>query len=74
MRYANIKEKHTVNEQDLENAKRRFDDILDRSQKLGVLDINFSGAKSASALECYERTLEIIENNSERFDKLEAEK
>jgi hypothetical protein len=52
-----------------EKDKRRLANIHNRSEKLGVLDINFSGAESADTLKCYERTLDIIEKNKRRFDQ-----
>jgi hypothetical protein len=51
-----------------EEDKARFAKVRSRAKALGVLDINFSGAESADSLECYERTLDIIEKNKERFD------
>jgi hypothetical protein len=50
--------------------KVRFDAIRSRADKLGVLDINFSGADSTDSLECYEYTLDIIEENKETLDRL----
>jgi hypothetical protein len=50
--------------------KERFAVVRRRADKLGVLDINFSGADSTDSLECYERTLDIIEENKETLDRL----
>jgi hypothetical protein len=52
-----------------ERDKARFAVVRSRAENLGVLDINFSSAESADSLECYERTLDIIEQNKERFDR-----
>jgi hypothetical protein len=52
-----------------ESDKARFAAVRSKAENLGVQDINFSGAESASSLECYERTLDIIEQNKERFDR-----
>jgi len=52
-----------------EKDKARFATVRNRAEKLGVLDINFSGAESSDSLECYERTLDIIEKNKERLDR-----
>ena len=52
----------------MDEDKARFETVRRRAEKLGVLDINFSGAESADSLECYERTLDIIEKNKERYD------
>ena len=52
-----------------EKDKARFATVRTRAEKLGVLDINFSGAESTDSLECYERTLDIIEKNKERLDR-----
>ncbi|MDR2096423.1 MAG: hypothetical protein LBP76_13050 [Treponema sp.] len=46
----------------------RFAAVRSKAERLGVHDINFSG-ESADSLECYERTLDIIEKNKERFDR-----
>jgi len=62
-----------MNVQSLQREKERFDEVRARAERLGVLDISFSGAESANTLDCYERTLDIIERNSERFDRNEAE-
>jgi hypothetical protein len=51
-----------------EADKERFDKVRTKAEKLGVLDINFSGPKSVDILDCYEFTLDIIEKNKERFD------
>jgi len=55
--------------QTVQKKKERFEEVQTRAEKLGVLDINFSGAESADSLECYEKTLEIIERNKARYDK-----
>jgi hypothetical protein len=52
-----------------EDTKKRFDAIRDRAQRLGVLDISFSGTGSSDSLECYERTLDIIEENKAVLDR-----
>jgi hypothetical protein len=52
-----------------EDDKRRFNAVRERAASLGVLDINFSQTDSSSSLECYERTLDIIEENKETFDR-----
>ena len=52
-----------------EEDKARFAAIRSRAEKLGVLDINFSGAESTDSLACYERTLDIIEKNKDRLDQ-----
>jgi len=62
-----------MNVQSLQREKERFDEVRTRAERLGVLDISFSGVESANTLDCYERTLDIIERNSERFDRNEAE-
>jgi hypothetical protein len=49
--------------------KARFDNVRTKSKEMGVLDINFSTKKSSGSLECYERTLEIIEKNKKRYDQ-----
>ena len=46
-----------------EDVKKRFDSVRERAQRLGVLDISFCKSDSVSSLECYERTLDIIEQN-----------
>ena len=52
-----------------EKDKARFNAIRNRAEKLGVLDINFSGAESTDSLECYEPTLDIIEKNKSRLNR-----
>lgn len=52
-----------------EDDKRRFNAVRERAASLGVLDINFSRTDSSSSLECYERTLDIIEENKETLDR-----
>jgi hypothetical protein len=45
-------------------AKEQFDAVRERARRLGVLDISFSRANSSpDALECYNRTLDVIEKN-----------
>ncbi|MCL1836612.1 MAG: hypothetical protein FWG46_03595 [Treponema sp.] len=45
-------------------TKAQFDAVRERAEKLGVLDINFSRANSSpDALECYNRTLDVIEKH-----------
>lgn len=51
------------------DEKVRFATVRERAEKLGVLDINFSGAESTDSLVCYERTLDIIEKNKTRLDQ-----
>ena len=52
-----------------EEDKKRFDAIRERAARLGVLDINFSSPDSADSLSCYERTLDVIEENQETLDR-----
>jgi hypothetical protein len=52
-----------------EEEKARFAAVRERAEKLGVLDINFSGTESTDSLVCYERTLDIIEKNKARLDQ-----
>ena len=52
-----------------EEDKARFAAVRNRAEKLGILDINFSGAESSDSLVCYERTLDIIEKNKTRLDR-----
>jgi hypothetical protein len=49
--------------------KKRFSNVRTESDKLGVLDINFSAERSGDSLDCYERTLEIIKKNKQRYDQ-----
>ena len=51
------------------NDKARFAAVRNKAEKLGVLDINFSGLKSSDDLAGYERTLDIIEKNKARLDQ-----
>jgi len=45
-------------------AKKKFDAVRKRAEKLGVLDISFTRANSSpDILECYNRTLDVIEKN-----------
>ena len=53
----------------LENDKNRFDAVRERAAKLGVLDISFSSIDTFDSLECYERTLDVIEENKETLDR-----
>jgi len=53
-----------------EEDKARFATVRERAEKLGVLDINFSGSESADSLECYEHTLDIISQNKDFLDKV----
>jgi hypothetical protein len=53
----------------VENSRKRADAIRERAQRLGVLDITFSGGDSSRSLECYERTLDFIEQNKETLDR-----
>jgi len=47
-----------------EEAKEQFDAVRERAGKLGVLDISFTRSNSSpDALECYNRTLDVIEKN-----------
>ena len=50
------------------NDQARFEAIRKRAEKLGVLDINFSSNNSYDSLECYERTLDVIEENKKILD------
>ena len=52
-----------------EEDKARFATVRNRAEKLGILDINFSGAESSDSLVCYERTLDIIEKNKTQLDQ-----
>ena len=52
-----------------EDDRARFATVREKAEKLGVLDINFSGSASADNLVCYERTLEIIEKNKAVLDQ-----
>jgi len=52
-----------------EADKARFAAVRERADKLGVLDINFSGSESADSLECYEHTLDIISENKTFLDE-----
>jgi hypothetical protein len=52
-----------------DDTRKRFDAIRERAQNLGVLDISFSGIGSSDSLECYERTLDIIESNKDVLDR-----
>ena len=51
-----------------EDDQARFDAIIKRAEGLGVLDINFSSINSYDSLECYERTLDVIEENKKILD------
>jgi hypothetical protein len=52
-----------------EDDRKRFNAVRERAERLGVLDINFGGGSSSDALECYERTLDLIEDNKEILDQ-----
>ncbi|MCL1992049.1 MAG: hypothetical protein FWG66_03780 [Spirochaetes bacterium] len=52
-----------------ESDRARFAAVREKAEKLGVLDINFGNVDSSKTLECYERTLEIIEENKEFLDR-----
>jgi len=49
--------------------QERFDVVRERAERLGVLDISFSGVNSVDRLECFERTLDVIEENKETLDR-----
>jgi hypothetical protein len=46
----------------------RFDAVRERAKRLGVFDINFSSIDSFDSLECFEQTLDVIEENKEILD------
>jgi len=52
-----------------EQDRARFNAVRERADRLGVLDINFSGSETVDSLECYERTLDIIEENKDFLDQ-----
>ncbi|MDR3337306.1 MAG: hypothetical protein LBT16_08895 [Treponema sp.] len=52
-----------------EDDRKRFNAVRERAERLGVLDINFGGGGSSDALECYERTLDLIEDNKGILDQ-----
>jgi len=52
-----------------EDVKARFNAVREEAEALGVMDINFSTIRPGDSLECYERTLEIIRNNKQRYDQ-----
>ena len=52
-----------ADKKEFEKSQKRFDAVRSKAEKLGVLDINFSGAPPSAGLASYERTLEIIEQN-----------
>lgn len=52
-----------------EQDRARFAVVRERAERLGVLDINFSSINSFDSLECYERTLDVIEKNKEILDQ-----
>ena len=54
-----------LSEQDM----ARFTEVRARAERLGVLDINFSSINSFDSLECYERTLDVIEENKKILDQ-----
>jgi len=43
--------------------EKEFADIRERARKLGVLDISFCKSDFTDSLECYKRTLDLIEEN-----------
>lgn len=46
--------------------KKQFEAVRKRAEKLGVLDICFSrSASSPDALQCYNSTLDVIEQNKD---------
>lgn len=49
--------------------KERFAEVRSKADRLGVLDMSFNGTGAADSLECYERTLGIIEQHKARFDR-----
>jgi hypothetical protein len=51
------------------DTRKRFAAIRERARRLGVLDIRFNRGESPNILECYERTLDIIEKNKEVLDQ-----
>lgn len=52
-----------------EEDKERFEQVKLRAKKLGVLDINFSSIDSFGGLECFEQTLDVIEDNKDVLDR-----
>ena len=52
-----------------EEDRARFAAVRERAEKLGVLDISFSNIDSFNGLECFERTLDLIEENKETLDR-----
>ena len=52
-----------------EQDKARFNAVRERAARLGVLDINFSSVESFDSLECFERTLDVIEENKDILDR-----
>jgi len=53
--------------------KARFNAVRSRADKMGVRDINFSSSVHADSLECYEKTLDIIEKHKEKLDQNTSE-
>jgi hypothetical protein len=51
------------------SAKERFINIRNKAGEMGVLDMNFSGKNLGDSPEYYEKTLEIIAANKDRFDR-----
>ena len=47
----------------------RFEAVREKAERLGVLDISFSGANPVDGLECFEQALDVIEENVETFDR-----
>jgi hypothetical protein len=56
-----------------ETDKERFDEVRKKAIELGVWDMNFSGAEKADTLECYEQTLDLIEQHKAFFDQYMSE-
>jgi hypothetical protein len=66
-----MEETLVINTLTAEEVKAQFGAVCDKAEKLGVLDINFSASTTVSgdSLECYERTLEVIEKNKQRYNQ-----
>ncbi|MDR1031192.1 MAG: hypothetical protein LBL76_10025 [Treponema sp.] len=56
-----------------EKDKERFEEVRRRAIELGVRDMNFNGAEKADTLECYEQTLDLIEQHKAFFDQYMSE-
>jgi len=52
-----------------EEDKARFDAVRKRAENLGVLDINFSNIETFGSLDCFEKTLDVIEENKDILDR-----